>query len=227
MTFEGPGQGAVVREQGLPFRPDWEAVVTPVLDHMLTPPGVDARRIALLGLSFGGYLAPRAAAFDRRLSACIANGGVFDFMASNLPAGMTRKAAARWIRDEPATANQRICDLMAKSTDTRWAVQNGMFTFGSPSPAVWFLAALDYTLEGVAEQIRCPVLVIDTEAEHGFAGQAPALYESLTCEKAFLLFTAEEGAEDHCQVGSPMLSAQRTFDWLEETLSARPRRVGV
>jgi hypothetical protein len=89
-TFEGPGQGAVVREQGLPFRPDWEAVVTPVLDHVLTLPGVDPERIALLGLSFGGYLAPRAAAFDHRLSACVANGGVFDFMANNRPAGMTR-----------------------------------------------------------------------------------------------------------------------------------------
>jgi hypothetical protein len=33
-----------------------------------------------------------------------------------------------------------------------------------------------------------------------------------------MLFSAEEGAEDHCQLGSPMLSAQRTFDWLHETL---------
>ena len=41
VTFEGPGQGAVIREQQLPFRPDWEAVVTPVVDHVLTLPGVD------------------------------------------------------------------------------------------------------------------------------------------------------------------------------------------
>ncbi len=222
VTFEGSGQGAVIREQGLPFRPDWEAVVTPVLDHVLALPGVDPDRAALLGLSFGGYLAPRAAAFEHRLAACIANGGVFDFMAPNLPPGMTRQAAVAWIREQPQAADQLLGDLMSASTDTRWAVQNGMFTFGSPSPGAWFLAALDYTIQGVAEQIRCPTLVIDTEAERFFPGQAKALYDALTCEKTFLVFTAEEGAEDHCQVGSPLLSGQRMFDWLQETLARTP-----
>jgi hypothetical protein len=222
VTFEGPGQGAVIREQGLPFRPDWEAVVTPVLDHVLELPEVDPDRIALLGLSFGGYLAPRAAAFEHRLAACVANGGVFDFMANNLPPGMTRQAAAAWIREQPQAADQLMRATMHASTDTRWAVQNGMFTFGSDSPGAWFLAALDYTLDGVAQQIRCPMLVVDTEAEQAFKGQATALYDALTCEKHFLLFTAEEGAEDHCQVGAPLLSGQRVFDWLEETLSRAP-----
>jgi alpha-beta hydrolase superfamily lysophospholipase len=219
VTFEGPGQGAVIREEGLPFRPDWEAVVAPVLDHVLTLPEVDPDRIALLGLSFGGYLAPRAAAFEHRLAACIANGGVFDFMANNLPPGMTRQAAATWVREQPQAAEQVMRDLMSASTDTRWAVQNGMFTFGSDSPGAWFRAALDYTLDGVAQRIQCPTLVIDTEGERAFQGQAKALYDALTCEKSFMLFTAAEGAEDHCQVGSPLLSAQRVFDWLEETLS--------
>lgn len=222
VTFEGPGQGAVIREQGLPFRPDWEAVVTPVLDHVLTLPGTDPARIALLGLSFGGYLAPRAAAFEHRLAACVANGGVFDFMAPHLPPGTTRQETAAAIRQDPQAADQLLRTEMIQSTETRWAVENGMFTFGSPSPGAWFLAALDYTLDGVAQQIRCPTLVIDTEAEQAFKGQAKALFDALTCDKTFLLFTAEEGAEDHCQVGSPLLSAQRMFDWLEETLSRVP-----
>jgi len=183
---------------------------------------LDPGRIALLGLSFGGYLAPRAAAFEHRLAACIANGGVFDYMAPHLPPGMTRQAAATWIREEPQEAGQLIGDMMNASTDIRWSVQNGMFTFGSPSPSAWFLAALDYTLDGVAGQIRRPTLVIDTEAERAFPGQPKALYDALTCEKTFLLFTAEEGAEDHCQVGSPLLSAQRTFDWLEDRRARTP-----
>jgi len=98
LTFEGPGQGAVIREQGLGFRPDWEAVVTPVVDHVLDLATVDPERIALLGISFGGYLAPRAAAFEHRLAACIANGGVFDFMANRLPSGMSRQAAIDRVR---------------------------------------------------------------------------------------------------------------------------------
>jgi hypothetical protein len=42
---------------------------------------VDPKRIALTGISFGGYLAPRAAAFEKRIKACIANSGIYDFKA--------------------------------------------------------------------------------------------------------------------------------------------------
>jgi hypothetical protein len=105
-------------------------------------------------------------------AAKIHTGGIYDFMAPNLPPGMPRQAAAAWIREDPQAADKVFRDLMSASTDTRWAVQNGMFTFACPSPAAWFLAALDYTLAGVAQQIRYPTLVIDTEAERAFKGQA-------------------------------------------------------
>jgi len=220
LTFEGPGQGAVIREQGLGFRPDWEAVVTPVIDCVLDLPTVDPERIALLGISFGGYLAPRAAAFEHRLAACIANGGVFDFMAPRLPAGMSREAAIAWVREDPDGTDELMRGLMDTSTDTRWGIENGMFTFRASSPADYFLKALDYTMAGIAEKITCRTLVCDSESDAWYPGQARQLFEALTCEKTFLAFTADEGAEDHCQVGSPLLSAQRMLDWLDETLKA-------
>ncbi|MGO9457061.1 MAG: alpha/beta hydrolase family protein [Acidimicrobiales bacterium] len=222
LTFEGPGQGAVIREQGLGFRPDWEAVVTPVVDYVLGLPTVDPVRIALLGISFGGYLAPRAAAFEHRLAACIANGGVFDFMANRLPSGMSRQAAIDGVRNDPGGTNEMMRALMEASTDTRWGIENGIFTFRASSPADYYLKALDYTLAGIAEKITCPTLVIDSEGDQWYQGQARQLFDALTCDKTFLLFTAEDGAEDHCQVGSPLLSAQRIFDWLEETLGRVP-----
>ncbi len=219
LTFEGPGQGAVIREQGLGFRPGWEAVVTPVVDHVLGLPTVDPERVALLGISFGGYLAPRAAAFEHRLAACIANGGVFDFMANRLPSGMSREAAIDGVRSDPSGTNEMMRALMEASTDTRWGIENGIFTFRASSPADYYLKALDYTLAGIAEKITCPTLVIDSEGDQWYRGQARQLFDALTCDKTFLNFTVEEGAEDHCQVGSPLLSAQRMFDWLEETLN--------
>jgi pimeloyl-ACP methyl ester carboxylesterase len=76
LQFAGPGQGAAIRLQGLPFRPDWEKVVTPVVDYAVSLPEVDPDRIALIGISMGGALAPRAAAFEKRLKLCIANPGV-------------------------------------------------------------------------------------------------------------------------------------------------------
>ncbi len=222
LTFEGPGQGEVIREQNLGFRPDWEAVVTPVVDYVLGLPTVDPERIALLGISFGGYLAPRAAAFEHRLAACIANGGVFDFMANRLPSGMSRGAAIDGVRSDPSGTNEMMRALMEASTDTRWGIENGIFTFRASSPADYYLKALDYSLAGIAEKITCPTLVIDSEGDLWYRGQARQLFDALTCDKTFLNFTAEEGAEDHCQVGSPLLSAQRMFDWLQETFGRVP-----
>ena len=85
LMFDGPGQGGALVIQKLPMRADWEKVVTPVVDYLLTRPDVDSARIALYGGSFGGYLAPRAVAFEHRLAACIADAALFD------PAALSNK----------------------------------------------------------------------------------------------------------------------------------------
>jgi len=223
LTFEGPGQGRVIREQGLPFRPDWEHVVTPVVDHVETLPGVDPTKIALMGLSFGGYLAPRAAAFEHRLAACIANGGVFDYLAPQVPPGMSRQELLGSIRQDAAVADKEIWKMAETNTVVRWGIQNGMFTFKAATPSEYLLKASEFELTGVAEQITCPTLVVDSEAEHSFPGEAKRLYDALTCPKEFMLFTAEEGAEEHCQIGAATTSQERIFGWLEEVLDGRTR----
>ena len=58
LTFDGPGQGRVLFDQKIYMRPDWENVIKPVVDYTLKQPGIDPKRIALVGRSFGGYLAP-------------------------------------------------------------------------------------------------------------------------------------------------------------------------
>jgi dienelactone hydrolase len=68
-----------VREQKLPFRRDWEAVVTPAVDYALTRSDVDGTNLALMGMSLGGYLAARAAAFEHRFRATVLFDGVYDF----------------------------------------------------------------------------------------------------------------------------------------------------
>ena len=75
ILFDGPGQGAMLYEQNVPLRPDWEAVVAPVVDFALSLPQVDPQKIALSGWSLGGYLAPRAASGEHRLAACMADPG--------------------------------------------------------------------------------------------------------------------------------------------------------
>src|SRR5580704_6449817 len=77
-TFYGPGQGTALLQQKLYSRPDWEKVVSPLLDYLLIRRDVDPGRVALLGISEGGYWVPRAAAYDSRLAACVADPGVWD-----------------------------------------------------------------------------------------------------------------------------------------------------
>src|SRR5262245_7370468 len=78
LVFDGPGQGAALYRQHLFFRPDWEQVITPVVDWLLTRPDVEPRRIGLIGISQGGYWVPRAVAFEHRIAAAIADPGVVD-----------------------------------------------------------------------------------------------------------------------------------------------------
>lgn len=218
LTFEGPGQGEVIREQGLPFRPDWEEVITPVIDHALQIEGVDPDKIALMGLSFGGYLAPRAAAFEHRLAACIADGGVFDFMGGRIPEGMSREDFFKSAREYPDDLDKGMTEAMKTNTDMRWAVNNGMYTFKAKSPSDWMVKASEYCLDGVADKITCPTLVVNSEEDKDFPGEPKRLYDALTCPKEYMLFTKEEGAEEHCQAGAALVSHQRIFDWLQETL---------
>ncbi|HXW78951.1 MAG TPA: alpha/beta fold hydrolase, partial [Acidimicrobiales bacterium] len=76
LIFEGPGQGSMLFERQVPFRPDWENVITPVVDYLRSRPEVDPSRIALIGLSLGGELVIRAAAFEHRLAAVVADPGI-------------------------------------------------------------------------------------------------------------------------------------------------------
>jgi len=70
LTFEGPGQGSVIREQGLRFTPEWEKPTGAVLDEFISRHGKPGK-IVLIGASLGGYLAPRAAAFDKRIDGVV------------------------------------------------------------------------------------------------------------------------------------------------------------
>ncbi len=217
LTFEGPGQGALVREQHLPFRSDWERVVAPVVDHLLLRPEVDAARIALMGISLGGYLAPRAAAFEPRLAALIANDGLYTFRFREKARAVTRIASLFGRR----VAEYSLKQVMKRNPGIRWAIENGLFTFQAGS--IWELIETTepWSLQGVADKIRCPTLVCEAESDHFFAGQPGMLYDALTCPKTLMRFTAEEGAGEHCQLGALTLCNHRVFEWLDTTLQVR------
>ena len=216
LTFEGPGQGGLIRKQKIPFRYDWEKVVTPVVDYALTKPEVDPKRLALMGISMGGYLAARAASFEHRIAACILNNGVFDgydAIASTFPKSLLTAIE----NGNTEVVNTVINILIESDPNIRFNMKHGMWTAGVNTPFELIQRSKNYTIKNIAQNIKCPTLVLDAEKDDSFPGQPKKVFEALTCPKKYILFTAGEGAEEHCQCGAPALSNQRIFDWLDDT----------
>jgi pimeloyl-ACP methyl ester carboxylesterase len=220
MTFEGPGQGGVIRKQKIPFRYDWEKVVTPVIDFIRQnyEEQCDLNRLALMGISMGGYLAARAAAFEHRISACILNDGVYDgydAVASSFP-----KSLLTAIENGDSKAVNVVLGIMMESDpNIRFNIEHGMWTAGVNTPYELIQGSKNYTIKDIAQNIKCPTLVLEAEKDDSFPGQPKKVYDALTSPKSYIKFTEEEGAEEHCQAGAPALSNQRIFDWLDETLN--------
>ncbi|MFJ8435890.1 alpha/beta fold hydrolase [Kitasatospora sp. NPDC094019] len=223
LVFDGPGMPGPRHREGLVFRPDWENVVTPVVDFAEALPDVDNSRIALMGISMGGVLAPRAAAFEHRLAALVAVDGLYDLgetSVRNIPG--TREEAERLLRAPSAPELDAAMEqIMDKDPIARWAINHGMYVMGVDTPRAFNASYLDYTLAGgIAERIQCPTLVCDAEQDMFFKGQPEQLYDHLTCPRTLMLFTAEEGAGAHCHPGAMRLTQARIYDWLDETLAA-------
>jgi pimeloyl-ACP methyl ester carboxylesterase len=230
LSFDGPGQPAARHRDGLVFRPDWEHVVTPVLDWLIEQPGVDESQLSLLGISMGGYLAARAAAFERRLAACIAIDGVYDLgeiSVGSFPGA--RPDIEVLLRAEYAPAvDEAIAVVMATNPTARWGITHGSYAMGADSPRAFLASYLDYTLAGgIAEMIDCPTLICEGEEDEFFRGQPQEVFDHLTCPKTMLRFAADEGAGAHCQSGAQRLAFARVYDWLDDTMRHSGRGDGV
>ncbi|MHB1947662.1 MAG: alpha/beta hydrolase family protein [Gammaproteobacteria bacterium] len=217
LLFEGPGQGDVLRKLNLPFRPDWEHVISQVLDYAVTIPDINKNKIALMGISMGGYLAARAAAFDKRIKACIVNGGIYDLSSGimkTLPSDMVKL-----LKENPDKFNIAISDVMKNNVSANWYFNNAMWTLQATTPADAITKLQQYTLAGVVGKIKCPMLVVDSDNDMFFQGQAKQLFDALKSPKTYLLFTKDQYAQAHCQMGAIAVSNEKILHWLSDTFS--------
>ncbi len=217
LLFDGPGMGKALRLQGLPFRPDWEKVITPVVDFLAARPDTDIGRLALFGASMGGYLAPRAAAFEHRLKLLVANPGVLDW--SQIFTGFLREldpTLLPLLASDPQAFDHRIESMMQASDFLRWGIRDSMWHHAAASPSELIKDSRRYVLENVAPRIRARTLVVDAEAEAW--GQSQRLFDALTCPKDLLRHSEEEAAQFHVQPGALAIATQRLFDWIDRYL---------
>ncbi|MEV4109396.1 hypothetical protein [Nonomuraea sp. NPDC049695] len=171
--------------------------------------------------SMSGLLAPRAAAFDQRVAAVIALDGVYDLghiSTASLP--LPRAEAERRLRAEHDPELDAMLEAaMAASPMMRWAIEHGMYAMGVDTPRAFGATYLDFHLrDGMAEKISCPTLVCAGADDGFFLGRPELLYEHLTCPKTLPEFTADQGADAHCQSGAQRLAFARVYDWLDDVL---------
>ncbi|HEY6757836.1 MAG TPA: hypothetical protein VI318_00020, partial [Baekduia sp.] len=182
LTFDGPGQQAARVEQGLRARPDWEAVLTPVVDAVVARPDVDAARVAVLGAGEAGYLVARALAFEHRPVAAALVPGVVDLGAAwraALPAGMRDR-----LRRGDGTAfdaEVRLAGLFRPevvSALRAYAAPYQEDGGGDASPASLYARLERFRLGDEVARIRTPLLVVEDE-RCGWPGQARLLFDRL------------------------------------------------
>lgn len=210
--WEGPGQvGAYALDPDLTYRPDWEVPTRYAVDYVLSRDDVDPKRLALSGHSMGGYFAPRAAAYEKRITAVIANSLTPEFK----PILMAMVGL-----DPNAPYGEDIEDKIDLSEPMKkYFVTNIPPRLGltGKSLAAVFDECGRYSLAGLEGKITCPILCFGGEAE-GSTMTTPAheFYEKLTCPKTERVVRLVEGGEAHCQMNNPSLKHQIEFDWLDD-----------
>jgi pimeloyl-ACP methyl ester carboxylesterase len=224
--FDGPGQGRCLIEQGMRMRPDWEVVLAAVLEWARGTAEVDSDRIALCGWSFGGFLAPRAAAaHSDDLAALVADPGQWDqreAIVARLPIPDEQK---RTFPDgaDPAAFTAMEEWLRGPDADPalRWRlIDRGLWVHGLDTVFDYFVEMCRYELSSVAEGIRCPTLLTAAEGDPIAAGAQRLLDAIAADDKDLVPFTLAEGAGGHCEVLARNLYHQRTFDWLDQRVPA-------
>lgn len=220
LTYEGPGHPTVRRNQNLGFIPDWERVVTPVVDYLLTNQSctVDPSRLALFGYSFGGYLAARAAAFEPRLSAVLLDGGIWDVHQAfydQLPP----EAQTLLDSGNASAFDKAVTDLIympEAPTSLLWGAEQGLWSFKTHSPYEYFQLTKKYAVEEWIDEIQMPTWVADASYEDFFPDQAMKVADALGERATYHLFNGTAGY--HCQAGAYQELNRVMFAWLNKTL---------
>ncbi|MGH2874281.1 MAG: alpha/beta hydrolase family protein, partial [Solirubrobacteraceae bacterium] len=195
MTFDGPGQNAALFDQGIPFRPDWEAVLTPVLDTMLKRPDVDAERIAVIGISQAGYWVPRALAFEQRFAAAVVDPGVVDISQSwvaPLPAPLQKELNDG--NKEAFDREMHLAELLHDQMRVTLDFRGKPYGVQSDSRYDLFKEVSKYRLGDEIAQITTPLLITDNDEEALLPGQSKELYDRLHSTRELVTFTGAEGA---------------------------------
>lgn len=213
--FEGSGQGGVVRIQNKHFTHRWEKPVKAVLDYF------QLEDVTIIGVSLGGYLAPRAAAFDKRITKVVA-WSIFpcflDVIIGDEPLAVQKLFYFLMKIKARSVINLIFNSKAKKSPIIDWGLKHGMYAYEADSAYGYAKKLKLYDLKPVASQITQDILILGANQDHfinyhsiGREIDMLTNVQSLT----FRLFTDKEQAQDHCNCGNTKLALDSICHWIE------------
>ena len=202
LVIDTPGTGEPLRLRGVASRPDYEVPTSAIVDYLQTRDDLDPTRIGLLGISLGGYYAPRGAAYEHRIKACAAWGGVYDY-------------GAIW---------QNRWETTSLTTSVPfWQLP---WVMGTDTMEQALDRVKQWTLADALPHLTQPLLIVHGEADQAIpvqdAQRAHAAAGSI--DKQLRIFTEAEGGSEHVNADDPDPARQLIADWFADRLSTIPAR---
>jgi pimeloyl-ACP methyl ester carboxylesterase len=215
IMFDGPGQGSTLMRENLAMTHEWEKPVGAILDHF------ELTDVTLVGISLGGCLALRAAAFEPRVKRVVAFDVMLDFFQCiTSRRGKLAEVALTtlvWLR-LAALLNLLARAMMKRDLMSKWGVEQGMHVLGAATPAEYFDKLKAYNSRSISARIVQDTLIMAGAEDHfvplsQLYDQLPLLSHarSLTAQ----IFTRAEQAQSHCQIGNLGLAVSRILAWVD------------
>jgi alpha-beta hydrolase superfamily lysophospholipase len=212
VAFEGPGQGAARKKYGLAFDYEWEKPTKAILDYF------KLEDVTLLGISMGGWLCLRAAAFEPRINRVIAHSVSFDVTQYTNVVGQQLAKLFFWkFRN---FTNKATVKKMKKNLQYSWFVNNLMYITDKEVPIEGFDVLLQLNEENLhSNLVKQDVLILTGREDHLVPFKMHNLQvKALTDARSVTdrVFTKEEHAQNHCQIGNIGLALDVMMKWITE-----------
>jgi len=209
--FEGPGQGAALIRGGLALEIEWEKPTSVLLDYF------NLENVTLIGLSVGGWLCLRAAAFESRIKKVIASGHAINYM--EIPPKAISWMFKFFLKFENLF-NKSAYRKMKMNYRMKWEISQLMHITKSKTPyEATVKMAIALSEENMhAEKIKQDVLFFSGDEDHFIPiklheKQVAALINAKSVTSR--IFTKEDHAQNHCQFGNIGLALDIMVKWIE------------
>jgi alpha-beta hydrolase superfamily lysophospholipase len=217
LVYEGPGQGSVLRDQGLRFTPEWHKPNSAVLDHFINRYGKPSK-IVLFGESLGAVLVMRAAAEDKRVDGVVAFGVMYDA----LDVSMHKvPGIIKWLYESGHRKTLNFAMRQAAKSDAvvAWGLGHAAWTMGIEDETGSLDALKQYHVRGAVDKITCDVLLMHGQNDHFgiISDQMGKTKRGLKNARSVtdVVFKKGEGGEEHCQIGAMLQMQAELFQWID------------